>query len=97
MINAPTQTGLVVRLSPVQGRGRYQGMYTLSWAVAALVAPLMSGFVIDHLGAEWLWGTCAVVGTVAAVGYGALMRGLPASGTATVPAPATAKPEISAA
>ncbi|MEV0484004.1 MFS transporter [Streptomyces sp. NPDC050508] len=97
MINAPTQTGLVVRLSPVQGRGRYQGMYTLSWAVAALVAPLMSGFVIDHLGAEWLWGTCAVVGTVAAVGYGALMRGLPASGPATVPAPATAKPEISAA
>jgi MFS family permease len=97
MINAPTQTGLVVRLSPVQGRGRYQGMYTLSWAVAALVAPLMSGFVIDHLGAEWLWGTCAVVGTVAAVGYGALMRRPPASGTATVPAPATAKPEISAA
>lgn len=97
MINAPTQTGLVVRLSPVQGRGRYQGMYTLSWAVAALVAPLMSGFVIDHLGAEWLWGTCAVVGTGAAVGYGALMRGLPANETATVPAPATGKPEVSAA
>ncbi len=97
MINAPTQTGLVVRLSPVQGRGRYQGMYTLSWAVAALVAPLMSGFVIDHLGAEWLWGTCAVVGTVAAVGYGVLMRGLPASGPATVETPAAAEPEVSAA
>ncbi|MEU6143001.1 MFS transporter [Streptomyces sp. NPDC047081] len=77
MINAPTQTGLVVRLSPVHGRGRYQGMYTLSWSVAALVAPLMSGFVIDRFGAEWLWGTCAVVGTVAAVGYGVLMRRLP--------------------
>ncbi|MFF5305111.1 MDR family MFS transporter [Streptomyces sp. NPDC013161] len=99
MINAPTQTGLVVRLSPVQGRGRYQGMYTLSWAVAALVAPLMSGFVIDRFGAEWLWGLCAVVGTGAAVGYGALMRGLPASGPATVEAeaPAAAKPEVSAA
>ncbi|WP_405992480.1 MDR family MFS transporter [Streptomyces sp. NBC_00986] len=79
MINAPTQTGLVVRLSPVQGRGRYQGMYTLSWAVAALVAPLMSGFVIDRFGAEWLWGLCAVVGTGAAVGYGALMRRVPAA------------------
>ncbi|MFB6939755.1 MDR family MFS transporter [Streptomyces chartreusis] len=74
MLNAPTQTGLVVRLSPAHGRGRYQGMYTLSWAVAALVAPLMSGFVIDHLGAEWLWGLCAVVGTAAAIGYGALTR-----------------------
>ena len=98
MINAPTQTGLVVRLSPVQGRGRYQGMYTLSWAVAALVAPLMSGFVIDRFGAEWLWGLCAVVGTVAAVGYGALMRRLPASGAAAVePSAAAAKPEVSAA
>ncbi|MFF1699599.1 MDR family MFS transporter [Streptomyces sp. NPDC058257] len=78
IVNAPTQTGLVVRLSPTHGRGRYQGMYTLSWAVAALVAPLMSGFVIDHFGAQWLWGTCAVVGTVAALGYWSLMRGLPA-------------------
>ncbi|MFE1589214.1 MDR family MFS transporter [Streptomyces sp. NPDC058737] len=77
IVNAPTQTGLVVRLSPVHGRGRYQGMYTMSWAVAALVAPLMSGFVIDHWGAEWLWGICAVVGTVAAAGYWGLMRGLP--------------------
>lgn len=78
IVNAPTQTGLVVRLSPTHGRGRYQGMYTLSWAVAALVAPLMSGFVIDRFGAQWLWGTCAVIGTVAAVGYWSLMRGLPA-------------------
>ncbi|WP_432139412.1 MULTISPECIES: MDR family MFS transporter [unclassified Streptomyces] len=76
IVNAPTQTGLVVRLSPVRGRGRYQGMYTLSWAVASLVAPLMSGFVIDRFGGAWLWGMCAVVGTVAGVGYAVLMRGL---------------------
>lgn len=80
IVNAPTQTGLVVRLSPVHGRGRYQGMYTMSWAVASLVAPLMSGFVIDHWGAEWLWGMCAVVGTVAGLGYGLLMRRLPEEG-----------------
>ncbi|WP_149552190.1 MDR family MFS transporter [Streptomyces marokkonensis] len=84
IVNAPTQTGLVVRLSPVHGRGRYQGMYTMSWAVAALVAPLMSGFVIDHWGAEWLWGMCAVVGTVAGLGYGLLMRRLPEETAETV-------------
>ncbi|MGW3134416.1 MDR family MFS transporter [Streptomyces sp. NPDC001139] len=80
MINAPTQTGLVVRLSPVHGRGRYQGVYTLSWSLAALIAPLMSGVVIDHFGAVWLWGLCAVVGTLAAVGYGVLMRRMPEGG-----------------
>ncbi|MBD0424986.1 MFS transporter [Streptomyces sp. TRM S81-3] len=97
IVNAPTQTGLVVRLSPVHGRGRYQGMYTMSWAVASLVAPVMSGLVIDRYGAEWLWGLCAVIGTVAAVGYGALMRRLPAEETVSPETPAPAKPEVSAA
>ncbi|MEU1163322.1 MFS transporter [Streptomyces sp. NPDC005921] len=87
IVNAPTQTGLVVRLSPVHGRGRYQGMYTLSWSAAALVAPLMSGVVIDRFGARWLWGVCAVLGTGAALGYGVLMRGLRADGRAPVPQP----------
>jgi MFS family permease len=77
IVNAPTQTGLVVQLSPVHGRGRYQGMYTLSWSAAALIAPLLSGVVIDRFGAKWLWGVCAVVGTAAALGYGLLMRRLP--------------------
>ncbi|EGX60291.1 major facilitator transporter, partial [Streptomyces zinciresistens K42] len=83
MLNAPTQTGLVVRLSPAHGRGRYQGVYTLSWSVAALVAPLMSGVVIDRYGAAWLWALCAVVGTAAAIGYGVLMRGLPPDAVAS--------------
>ncbi|MDI3388270.1 MFS transporter [Streptomyces sp. B-S-A8] len=92
IVNAPTQTGLVVRLSPVHGRGRYQGMYTLSWAVAALAAPLLGGHVIDRYGAEWLWAGCAVVGTVAAVGYGVLMRGLPAEDPKAEPVPSPLRP-----
>ncbi|MER5972489.1 MFS transporter [Streptomyces sp. NPDC002055] len=77
VINAPTQMGLVVRLSPTHGRGRYQGMVVLSWAVASLVAPLLSGFVIDRFGPDTLWYASAVVGAVAAVGYALLMRRLP--------------------
>ncbi|MFF3687777.1 MDR family MFS transporter [Streptomyces sp. NPDC002187] len=100
IINSPTQMGLVVRLSPVHGRGRYQGMYTMSWSVAALVAPLMAGYTIDRFGAEWLWGSCAAIGTVAAAGYWLLMRGLreprtesgakAPAGSAPAPAPADA-------
>ncbi|MCP3821093.1 MFS transporter [Streptomyces sp. A3M-1-3] len=80
IINSPTQMGLVVRLSPAHGRGRYQGMYTMSWAVAGLLAPLMAGYAIDRFGAQWLWGSCAVLGTLAALGYWLLMRGLPENG-----------------
>ncbi|MEV1047975.1 MFS transporter [Streptomyces sp. NPDC049916] len=96
IVNAPTQTGLVVQLSPAHGRGRYQGMYTMSWSVAALVAPLMSGFVIDRYGAAWLWGTCAAIGTVAGLGYWLLMRDLPrerSGGGTVVPEPAPVPPE----
>ncbi|MFE7184975.1 MDR family MFS transporter [Streptomyces erythrochromogenes] len=89
IVNSPTQMGLVVRLSPVHGRGRYQGVYTMSWAVAALVAPLMAGFMIDRWGADWLWATTGVLGTVAAVGYWLLMRGL-SEGAAGESAPAAA-------
>ncbi|AXE79249.1 MDR family MFS transporter [Streptomyces atratus] len=85
IVNSPVQTGLVVRLSPAQGRGRYQGMYTMSWSAAALVAPLMSGVVIDRFGAQWLWGTCAVLGTGAALGYWLLMRNLPGEHGAAAP------------
>lgn len=77
IINSPTQMGLVVRLSPVHGRGRYQGMFTLSWSVAALTAPLAGGSIIDTWGAHTLWALLAGVGTVAALGYALLLRGLP--------------------
>ncbi|OKJ99420.1 transporter [Streptomyces sp. CB03234] len=95
IVNAPTQTGLVVRLSPVHGRGRYQGVYTMSWSAAALVAPLMSGWTIDRWGAQWLWGACAVLGTVAGLGYWLLMRGLPAHSPETA-APAPSREAVTA-
>ncbi|MEU5053502.1 MFS transporter [Streptomyces sp. NPDC021096] len=99
VVNSPTQMGLVVRLSPSHGRGRYQGMYTMSWSVAALVAPLVGGAVIDRFGADVLWGICAVVGTVAAAGYWLLMRGLPtdAAEGAVAPEPAPKETEPAAA
>ncbi|MEE4591966.1 MFS transporter [Streptomyces sp. DSM 41524] len=83
IINSPTQMGLVARLSPTHGRGRYQGMYSLSWSLASLIAPLAGGAVMDSFGADALWAASAVVGLVAAGGYVALGRALrsrPAAG-----------------
>ncbi|MFE5209047.1 MDR family MFS transporter [Streptomyces sp. NPDC056600] len=97
MLNAPTQSSLVVRLSPVEGRGRYQGIYTMSWSLAALVAPLAAGVVIDGYGANWLWGGCAVLGTVAAAGYVLLTRNLPPEAEVTVPVGGLPKPVTEAA
>lgn len=83
IVNFPVQTGLVARLSPTHGRGRYQGVHTMSWSLATLVAPLAGGTVIDHWGAEALWSATAVVGAVAAAGYAVLLRAMDRSGTGT--------------
>ncbi|CAM5446648.1 MDR family MFS transporter [Streptomyces abikoensis] len=91
IINSPIQMSLVARLSPVHGRGRYQGMYTLSWATASLVAPVAGGTVIDRFGADALWAGCAVVGTVTAAGYWLLMGRVPSATAA--PAEDAAAPE----
>ncbi|MEU0008305.1 MFS transporter [Streptomyces sp. NPDC006314] len=77
IISSPTQMALVARLSPVEGRGRYQGVYTLSWSVAAFAAPLLGGLVIDRYGADVLWLGSLAVGIVAASGYARLVRGEP--------------------
>ncbi|MGX1759472.1 MDR family MFS transporter [Streptomyces lydicus] len=96
IINSPTQMGLVVRLSPLHGRGRYQGMYALSWSIASLTAPLLGGVVIDHYGADALWAGCAVVGTVAAMGYGLLLRSLPGQQAAVIRSPQRADADADA-
>ncbi|MFI0151237.1 MDR family MFS transporter [Streptomyces lydicus] len=74
IVNSPTQMSLVARLSPVEGRGRYQGVYTLSWSVAAFAAPLLGGSVIDRFGAPALWLGSLAVGVLAALGYAHVMR-----------------------
>ncbi|MEV5506259.1 MDR family MFS transporter [Streptomyces orinoci] len=100
IINSPTQMGLVARLSPTHGRGRYQGVFSLSWTLATLISPLAAGTVIDRFGPDTLWAGCAVLGTVAAAGYRLLMRGLPpvpAVTTAGSPASGTkSEPQMAA-
>ncbi|WP_431679308.1 MDR family MFS transporter [Kitasatospora sp. KL5] len=63
---APTMMGLVAELSPARARGRYQGVYSLSWSLASFVGPAAGGYLLEHAGGRAVWGACAVFGTVAA-------------------------------
>ncbi|MGA5703285.1 MDR family MFS transporter [Peterkaempfera bronchialis] len=90
IIQAPTTMALVVELSPTEARGRYQGVYSLSWSAASFVAPAAGGFLLDRAGGGAVWGACAVLGTVAAVGYALLVRSRPVPAAVPVPAPTPA-------
>jgi MFS family permease len=90
IVYAPTAMGLVADMAPRHVRGRYQGMYNLSWSAAAFTAPLCGGLVLDHLGGGVLWGASAALGTVAALGFGSLLGGprhAPAPRDLPAPAP----------
>ncbi|MFD7454640.1 MDR family MFS transporter [Kitasatospora sp. NPDC059827] len=74
VLSTPTMMGLVAELSPAQARGRYQGVYSLSWSLALFLGPGVGGVVLQYFGAGVLWGACGVCGTVAAFGHVALAR-----------------------
>jgi MFS family permease len=59
--NTPTAQALVARLSPEHLRGRYQGVYQLSWTVSLSAAPLVGGAVLDAYPGAVLWIGCFVV------------------------------------
>jgi MFS family permease len=65
MLNAPSNATLLAELSPASMRGRYQGVYSLSWQVASFVAPVLGGFVQQEAGAAALWGGCLALGLIA--------------------------------
>jgi MFS family permease len=85
IIWTPVNQALVAELSPVHGRGRYQGAYSLAWQASSFLAPLAAGGMLAAWGAGSVWLTCAIVGVVAAAGYVRLMRGSTVHRTEAVP------------
>ncbi|MFE1317644.1 MDR family MFS transporter [Kitasatospora phosalacinea] len=77
IVTAPTMMALVAEHSPARARGRYQGVYSLSWSLASFVGPLGGGLLLQYAGSWALWGTCAAAGTLAALAFVALGRRRP--------------------
>ncbi|WBC12660.1 MFS transporter [Micromonospora sp. WMMA1998] len=104
MLNSPSNATLIAELSPAALRGRYQGVFSLSWQLAGAAAPILGGLVREHAGNSALWLGCAGIGAVAAVAH--LVSGparerraarLRAVGTPVTPVTATHTPAPEAA
>ncbi|MGC9670146.1 MDR family MFS transporter [Planosporangium sp. 12N6] len=65
MLNAPSNSALLAAMSPVAMRGRYQGLFSLSWQLASFAAPVLGGFVQQEAGGPALWLGCLGLGLVA--------------------------------
>jgi MFS family permease len=69
MLNSPSNSTLIAELSPAALRGRYQGVFSLSWSVAGMAAPVAGGFVREHAGNATLWLGCAAIGAFVAFAH----------------------------
>nr|WP_236646912.1 MFS transporter [Micromonospora acroterricola] len=69
MLNSPSNSTLIAELSPSELRGRYQGVFSLSWQIAGACAPILGGLVREHAGNATLWFGCAVIGGLTAVAH----------------------------
>jgi MFS family permease len=74
ILNAPTASAFVADCAPIHARGRYQGFYSMSWGLAAFLAPMFGPRVLAY-SPPLLWGGCAVLGILVALGYRAMRIG----------------------
>jgi MFS family permease len=49
LLLAPTGTAFAANLAPADMRGRYMGLYGLSWGVSFGIAPVIGGWLNDHV------------------------------------------------
>ncbi|MFT3693641.1 MAG: MFS transporter [Kofleriaceae bacterium] len=71
MLNASVSSVFVANRAPPLLRGRYQGIYAMSWGVAGVLAPIAGPHILA-IHPALLWGGCLVLGLVAAIGYRSL-------------------------
>jgi MFS family permease len=68
MTSSPTNSSLVADLSAPSMRGRYQGIYGLSYSAAGFFAPIIGGWAIDRFGNAAMWLGTFGIGVVVAAG-----------------------------
>lgn len=74
MIMIPTSTTLTANLAPSDMRGRYMGIYTVSWGVAVGFGPVLGGVLNDRVAPVAIWYGAALLGMAAAAGFIVLGR-----------------------
>jgi MFS family permease len=83
LLLVPTATTLTANLAPPDMRGRYMGVYSLTWGIAFGIGPVVGGFLNDHVAPVAIWYGGLAIGLAAMLGFLLLARRL--RGQATSP------------
>ncbi len=68
LIIVPTSSAYVANRAHPEMRGRYMGIYNLTWSFARGVGPVMGGFLSDSFGPVSIWYGGFLIGALASLG-----------------------------
>ncbi len=74
LIVSPTASAYVANLAPIEKRGRYLGMFSLTWPLAMSVGPLAGGYLSDTVSIFAPWFFASAIGVLAVLSYVGLDR-----------------------
>lgn len=69
MLVVPTSQVLVAGFAPEEMRGRYMGVFGMTWSIPGVIAPYLAGVILDNLNPNLLWYIGGVLCGVAALGF----------------------------
>jgi MFS family permease len=78
LILMPTASSYVAGLAPLDIRGRYMSVAGLTWSVAVGIAPILGGYLSDHIAPVAPWYGGFVIGILGIMGFVILSRKQPA-------------------
>jgi MFS family permease len=76
LLLVPTGTAFAANLAPADMRGRYMGLYSLSWGISMGTAPVIGAWLNDNVAPSATWYAGLVMGLSAAMGFLLLERRL---------------------
>jgi len=79
MMSMPFMNSFWIGRSRDHNRGDYAGLYTMSWSIAQITAPLLGTQVVSHFGFDALWWTCIAMCGMVFTGFLYLRRKVSAS------------------
>jgi MFS family permease len=86
MIMIPTSTALTANLAPPEMRGRYMGIYGLTWSIGFGIGPVLGGYLNDNLAPVATWYGGFLIGLAATAGFALLAGSVRHAGAEPAPA-----------
>jgi len=69
MIMVPTSTALTADLAPIDMRGRYMSIYSITWGASMAIGPLIGGALNDNVAPVAIWYGGFIFGMIAVAGF----------------------------